>query len=97
MKHTAVTEANLEALVGAFYARVRFHETLGPISNAALTGRWDVHLARMVDFWSSVLLASRRSAFAAKLFNLVVCAPDASPCPYRDGRLPCRQPDAGAG
>ena len=27
MKHTAVTEANLEALVGAFYARVRVHET----------------------------------------------------------------------
>ena len=60
MKHTAVTEANLEALVRAFYTRVKTHETLGPIFNAALAGRWDAHLARMVDFWSSVLLASRR-------------------------------------
>lgn len=60
MKHTAITEASIEALVGAFYARVRTHETLGLIFNAALAGRWDAHLARMVDFWSSVLLASRR-------------------------------------
>lgn len=60
MKHTSVTEANIEAFVHAFYARVRAHETLGPIFNPALAGRWDAHLARMVDFWSSVLLASGR-------------------------------------
>jgi hemoglobin len=60
MKHTCVTEANIEVLVHAFYARVRAHETLGPIFNPALAGRWDVHLTRMVDFWSSVLLASGR-------------------------------------
>ena len=60
MKHTSITEANIEALVYAFYARVRAHETLGPIFNAALAGRWDAHLARMGDFWSSVLLTSRR-------------------------------------
>jgi hemoglobin len=60
MKHTSVTEANIEALVHAFYARVQMHETLGPIFNPVLTGRWDVHLSRMVDFWSSVLLASGR-------------------------------------
>lgn len=60
MKHTSITEANIEALVHTFYARVKMHETLGPIFNPALAGRWDVHLARMVDFWSSVLLASGR-------------------------------------
>lgn len=60
MKHTSVTEANIEALVHAFYARVQTHETLGPIFNPALAGRWDAHLARMVDFWSSVLLTSGR-------------------------------------
>lgn len=60
MKHTSITEANINALVHAFYARVQRHETLGPVFNPALTGRWDVHLARMVDFWSSVLLANGR-------------------------------------
>lgn len=60
MKHTSVTEANIEALVHAFYARVKTHETLGPIFNPVLAGRWETHLTRMVDFWSSVLLASGR-------------------------------------
>jgi hemoglobin len=60
MKDTAVTETNIEVLVYTFYARVKTHETLGPIFNSALAGRWDAHLARMVDFWSSVLLASGR-------------------------------------
>ncbi len=60
MKHTSITEANIEALVHAFYARVQTHETLGPIFNPALAGRWETHITRMVDFWSSVLLASGR-------------------------------------
>ncbi len=60
MKQTVVTEANLERLVHSFYERVGTHERLGPIFNAALAGRWDAHLACMVDFWSSVLLAGGR-------------------------------------
>lgn len=60
MKHTSITEANIETLVHTFYARVQRHETIGPIFNAALAGRWEAHLTRMVDFWSSVLLTSGR-------------------------------------
>jgi len=33
---------------------------LGPIFEARLTGRWDTHLGKMVDFWSSVALKSGR-------------------------------------
>ncbi len=60
MKHSSVTDTNIEALVHTFYARVQTHRTLGPIFNSALAGRWEAHLTRMVDFWSSVLLASGR-------------------------------------
>jgi hemoglobin len=53
------TEEEIRRLVVHFYAAVRADAELGPIFEARLAGRWDEHLGRMVDFWSSVLLASR--------------------------------------
>lgn len=44
----------------AFYGRVREDEVLAPIFESRLAGRWDPHLERMCDFWSSVLLATGR-------------------------------------
>ncbi|MBN9062997.1 MAG: hemoglobin [Rhizobiales bacterium 65-9] len=55
-----ISEQLVERLVHDFYARVRADETLGPIFEARLSGRWDRHLAAMVDFWSSVTLTSGR-------------------------------------
>jgi hemoglobin len=55
-----VTEAMIQALVHGFYAEVRRDPLLGPVFERALAGHWDAHLAKLCDFWSSVLLATRR-------------------------------------
>jgi hemoglobin len=55
-----VTEEMIETLVHAFYARVRADEVLGPIFNRVIGDGWDEHLAKLCDFWSSVLLMTGR-------------------------------------
>ena len=55
----AVTEAMIHDLVHAFYARVRRDPALGPIFNRAVRD-WDAHLAKLCDFWSSVMLMTGR-------------------------------------
>src|SRR5215471_15024624 len=54
-----VTEPMIAELVHAFYARVRRDSVLGPIFNREIAD-WDAHLAKLVDFWSSVMLMSGR-------------------------------------
>jgi hemoglobin len=54
-----VDEAMIARLVRAFYAKVRQDPTLGPIFNREIAD-WDEHLAKLCDFWSSVLLMSGR-------------------------------------
>ncbi len=56
---TRLDEATLTALVHAFYARVRRDGELGPPFEAAIDD-WPAHLDRMVDFWSTVMLDTRR-------------------------------------
>lgn len=56
---TGLDEERLTALVHGFYAKVRLDPLLGPIF-AARVGNWDEHLARLVDFWSSVALMTGR-------------------------------------
>ena len=43
-------------VVHRFYATVRQDRLLGPIFEERLEGKWDHHLAKMVDFWSSVTM-----------------------------------------
>lgn len=57
-----LSEPLIDGFVHAFYGRIRADEVLGPIFEARLAGRWDRHLAKMVDFWSSVALKSGRYA-----------------------------------
>jgi hemoglobin len=54
-----VDEAMIRALVHGFYDRIRADATLGPIFAAEIDD-WDPHLAKMVDFWSSVVLMTKR-------------------------------------
>ena len=54
-----VTEEMIHALVHGFYAKIRIDPALGPIFNRVITD-WDPHLAKMCDFWSSVMLMSGR-------------------------------------
>ena len=51
---------SITALVHGFYADVRADPLLGPVFAQAIGAHWDAHLARMVDFWSTVALGSKR-------------------------------------
>lgn len=55
-----ITEEQIHALVHGFYGRIREDGELGPIFEQRFAGRWDAHLSRMCDFWSTVMLASGR-------------------------------------
>jgi len=50
-----IDEAFISRLVDAFYGRVRVHERLGPIFDAAIDD-WPEHLAKLKQFWASVAL-----------------------------------------
>ena len=55
-----VTEAMIHDVVQGFYDKVRTDPALGPIFSRVIGDGWDEHLAKMCDFWSSVLLMSGR-------------------------------------
>ncbi len=54
-----ITEPMIRGLVDAFYAKVRADAVLGPIFNARIHD-WDEHLAKLADFWSSIVMMSGR-------------------------------------
>lgn len=56
----AITEPGIREMVETFYTRVREDALLSPVFERRLSGSWPEHLDRMVDFWSSVLLATGR-------------------------------------
>jgi hemoglobin len=59
MRDTGLDEDRLTALVHRFYDKVRVDAVLGPIF-AEHIADWGPHLAKMVDFWSSVALMTGR-------------------------------------
>lgn len=54
-----IDEAMIERLVRRFYDRVREDDLIGPVFNERIHD-WEPHLRNLMDFWSSVTLASRR-------------------------------------
>jgi len=58
--HPQIDEEMVATLVHAFYARVRADAQLGPIFARVIGEDWDAHLAKMCDFWSSVMLLTGR-------------------------------------
>src|ERR1700747_2582280 len=57
----SLTENQIVALVDNFYAKVRHDDVLAPIFERAIApDSWPVHLAKMYDFWSSVMLTTGR-------------------------------------
>jgi hemoglobin len=54
-----ITEDLIRDVVVEFYRRARRDERLGPVFEAHVHD-WDVHLARMQDFWSAALLRTGR-------------------------------------
>ncbi|MDW6024231.1 group III truncated hemoglobin [Mesorhizobium sp. BAC0120] len=57
----ALDERMIHDVVHGFYAAIRNDALLGPIFNGAIAPEaWPVHLAKMCDFWSSMLLKTGR-------------------------------------
>lgn len=65
-KPDSVDQESIRQMVDTFYGRVRADDLLGPIFGAALDGVWPAHMARMVDFWSTLLLGTK--SFDGKVF-----------------------------
>lgn len=59
-----VDAAFISKLVETFYERVRKHDTLGPVFDNRLSGRWPEHMKKMKSFWSSV--AFKTGAYGGK-------------------------------
>lgn len=55
-----INEEFINRLVDTFYAKVHEHTELGPIFVDVLAGDWELHLAKMKDFWTSLVLGSKR-------------------------------------
>jgi hemoglobin len=56
--HAELNRTVIAQLVHEFYDDVRRDEQLQPIFEAAIGGNWEPHLERMVEFWSTVMLAT---------------------------------------
>jgi hemoglobin len=54
-----VSEPAISAMVDRFYAKARRDPLIGPLFDDAVAD-WDEHLAKLGDFWSSVMLTSGR-------------------------------------
>jgi hemoglobin len=54
-----VDEASIRILVHTFYDRVRADTLIGPIFEARVEN-WPEHLEKLCDFWSNVVLRTRR-------------------------------------
>ncbi|WP_333630261.1 truncated hemoglobin [Agrobacterium cavarae] len=64
MARMGVDAAFISRLVETFYGRVREHDTLGPVFDNRLSGRWPEHMEKMKSFWSSV--AFKTGAYGGK-------------------------------
>ncbi len=56
---TGIDEAMIEALIRAFYTRVRQDPLIGPVFEGRVHD-WEAHMERLCAFWSSVALMSGR-------------------------------------
>lgn len=56
--HDELNKSTIETLVHAFYDDVRRDPELQPVFDQVIGDNWTPHLARMVEFWSTVMLAT---------------------------------------
>jgi hemoglobin len=56
-------EAMVASVVSAFYAKARQDDVIGPVFNRVVAAEdWPQHIQTITDFWSSMLLGTRRYA-----------------------------------
>lgn len=56
MKKDIQNKDDVILLVDSFYEKVRENELLSPIFNEKIKDNWDKHLAKMYNFWETILL-----------------------------------------
>lgn len=79
----SITEDAIRRLVARFYARARRDELLRPVFTRAIgegDEAWAAHLARLADFWSSVMLTSGR--YHGDPFSVHLRLPDLEPAMF---------------
>jgi hemoglobin len=79
----AASEEDVRRLVDLFYGRVRRDPVLGPVFARAIgtaDADWARHLARLADFWSSVMLRSGR--YQGDPFSVHRQLPDLEPAMF---------------
>ena len=54
-----ITEEAIDVLVRRFYGRARIDPMIGPVFEGAISD-WEPHIARIIDFWSSMMLGTGR-------------------------------------
>ena len=62
-KADTINEENIEQLINQFYQKVRKDSQLKPVFEKAIGKTdedWAPHLQKMYDFWSAVMLGTRR-------------------------------------
>jgi len=55
-----LSEADVKLLVNTFYDKVRKDEILAPVFEPIIKDNWEMHLSRMIDFWSTLLLYTKK-------------------------------------
>ncbi len=59
-KRDIESDEDIKKLVHTFYSRVQRDERLGYIFNDAAGVDWEMHLSKMVDFWSNLIFQTNR-------------------------------------
>lgn len=75
--YTEITYESIRKLVDVFYGRVREDETLGPVFFRALGDDWTEHLAKLVDFWATIVLGTR--SFKGNVYGTHMALTDIEP------------------
>ena len=73
----ALDRDSIMRLVHGFYDTIRADPELGPVFEAELHGRWEPHLARMVDFWCTAMKVSR--GFRGNVYHKHMALPRIAP------------------
>ena len=53
-----ISDEQIRQLVGSFCGKIRADADLEPIFERVVAGDWETHLAKMYEFWSSVMLTT---------------------------------------
>lgn len=77
MKYPEITRDSVRVLVHQFYGKVREDEVLGPVFYLALGEDWGPHLAKLTEFWSTVVLGTH--SFQGNVYGTHMALSDIEP------------------